>query len=159
MLASCMCNLVPVKESEQEHALATALGFYAPAKDTQGRDYTFGGPASSSKTGWKGGAKFKSSLSPLTSKQMSEVVSELLEQDLDVNVCMVHSISTYNPKACIRERNHDTEWLVLQLIWGRWEASTEAPRVSKQKREAGSRGEAETVKPRKILMIMEIGRF
>ena len=27
MLASCMCNLVPVKESEQDHALATALGF------------------------------------------------------------------------------------------------------------------------------------
>ena len=98
-------------------------------------------------------------MSPLTPKQLSEVVSELQEQDLDVNVCMVHSISKYNLEACIREMNDDTEWLVLQLRWGGWEASTEAPRVSKQKREAGSRGEVETVKPRKILMIMEIGRF
>ena len=93
MLTSCVSNLVPVKESEQDHSLSAVLGFYTRNKDIQGRDGTFAGPTCANKQRWKGGAEFTNLSSPLAPKYLFDVISGLVSQDLDVNLCMVSAFA------------------------------------------------------------------
>ncbi|EKX32620.1 hypothetical protein GUITHDRAFT_121211 [Guillardia theta CCMP2712] len=152
MLTSCVCNLVPLKESEREHFLSGAvLGFYTRNRDLQGRDGTFAGPTLSGKKRWKGGAEFKNWSSPVTPKQLSDVISGLVSHDLDIHVFMAPSISK---AACdVLEKgtflnDRGTEWLVLHLRGG---TSTQWAAFPYRQEEV------ETITRRKVLIIVEIG--
>uniref|UniRef100_A0A6U5Y498 Uncharacterized protein n=1 Tax=Guillardia theta TaxID=55529 RepID=A0A6U5Y498_GUITH len=159
MLTSCMCNLVPVRESEYEHSLSAVLGSYVRNKDMKGRDGTFSGPASK----WRGGAKFKnrSAESPLQSKS-SEYITSLLSHNLDVNIFMVAEMS-FDIEGYMSSMYDGTEWLVLHLEnkgKQKWTASTfRRPTNKRKKGEADSVDErmVEKILRKRVLIVVEIG--
>ena len=161
MLTSCMCNLVPVRESEIEHSLSAVLGSYARNKDKEGRDGTFAGPASFPST-WRGGAEFKNrSANSLLQKTSSTYITGLLSHNLDVNVFMVAEMSL-NIEVYMNSRYDGTEWLVLHLERkGKqtWTASTFRRPTKKRKQGEDSEDErmVKKILRKRVLMVVEIG--
>ena len=173
ILKSCVSNLAPVRWSERRDAASPFMGYYIRNQDRQSRDGTFTGPTSASKKSLMGGAEYKNWNSPLTPEQLSKVLSKLLKQDLDVNVCMVPEISfnvtESNLTGIIKNTTIQckTEWLVLHLKGEGWRSSSfqidafDGNQTMKRDeqcvpKQAGVDLELEPVK-RKVLMIIEIG--
>ena len=170
LLKSCLCNLVPVLWCEQKSAASPIMGFYIRNRDREGRDGIFSGPTRTSDRPLTGGVECKNWL--LSHEQLSEVLLNLLREDLDVYVCMVSglskNISERGVQECIKgaARNcSTTDWLVLHLEREGWSTSlcrthaSENQTVSQNGNGSHERSlgaENDPVK-RKVLMIVEIG--
>ena len=160
ILKSCLCNFAPVQSSESEEADWPFMGYNIRDQDRRSRDGTFAGPSFGRNRSLTGGAEFKNWKNPLSPDQLSDVVSHLLREDLNVYVCMVpelsQNVTASELQRCISRTKWKTDWLVLHLTLS-FQADASGRR-SVRKDGKGIHGQAEiAMVKRKVLMIIEIG--
>jgi len=149
VLTQCFCNLIPMRDSDDEMPKHKAFGYYIRCKDKRRRDGEFVGPVHGpdGRRSMRGAAEFKNRRKPVGQSQLTKFVKKLASGEHNLLLFMAPELGEFKAEN-ILPTGGGTTWLVLH-----WTMDT--TKYSEWHTEV-SGGEAEC-KRHRILILMEIG--
>ncbi|EKX34117.1 hypothetical protein GUITHDRAFT_119728 [Guillardia theta CCMP2712] len=149
VLTQCFCNLIPLRDSDDEMPNHKAFGYYIRCKDKRRRDGEFVGPVHSpdGQSSMRGAAEFKNRRKPLGQSQLTKFVKKLANDNHNLLLFMAPALGEFKAEN-ILPTDGDATWLVMH-----W--SMDTTKYSGWHTEV--LGGKAKCKSHRILILMEIG--